>query len=244
MICNLCNGKGVNIIINQIGPGMIQQSQSTCNKCRGKGETVKNKCNKCNGSTMLDEECSEDIKIEKHMNNDDQIKIINKGHQPSESGEKGDLIVFLKIIKHQVFDRKGTHLYCTIPISLGKALCGGQIVVNHLDNHQILVNLSDIVYPNKTYRIANEGMFNVNGYDRGDLIIKFDILFPKSLDDLTKTKLKQLLNYKCDNKKNILGSNYYETDLVEYTQTDQINENHKQNNNESNNENGIQCQQQ
>ena len=33
--CQACNGKGVQIHMRQIGPGMIQQMQSVCSKCNG-----------------------------------------------------------------------------------------------------------------------------------------------------------------------------------------------------------------
>lgn len=240
--CSGCNGRGVSVIINQIGPGMIQQSHSTCHKCRGKGEIVKNKCNNCEGMTLIDEECMEEIKLEKHMNNDDQIMINHKGHWLHPESEQGDVIVIIKIDKHPVFDRKGIHLQCTLPILLSKALCGGQIVVDHLDDHQILVNLTNTIFPNKLYRIANEGMFSKNGHDRGDLIIKFDIQFPETIDNATKKKLRDLLNFKKDDDLQ-LGNHYYETDLVEYYVKCDFDEG-ENNNNENENNNGFQCQQQ
>lgn len=237
--CANCNGRGVSIIVNQIGPGMIQHSHSTCYKCRGKGEIVKNKCDNCAGDTMIDEECCEEVKLHKHLNNDDQIIINNKGNWLCPDIEKGDLIIIVKIDKHPVFDRKGIHLHCTLPIPLSKALCGGQFIVNHLDNHQILVNLVNVISPNKLYRIANEGMCCKNGHDRGDLVIKFDVQFPETIDNKIKEKLKTILNYKNDDNDK-LGSNYYETDLVEWTSKS----NNTINNDDPVIENGFQCQQQ
>eukprot|EP01114_Cavostelium_apophysatum_P012483 TRINITY_DN27_c1_g1_i2.p1 TRINITY_DN27_c1_g1~~TRINITY_DN27_c1_g1_i2.p1 ORF type:complete len:261 (+),score=53.63 TRINITY_DN27_c1_g1_i2:129-911(+) len=52
--CKSCEGRGVKIIIKQMGP-MIQQMQSVCNDCGGKGETVKeaDKCTECKGKKVI-----------------------------------------------------------------------------------------------------------------------------------------------------------------------------------------------
>lgn len=49
--CSTCKGKGVQIRVQQIGPGMIQQIQSMCSDCQGQGEKFnsKDRCKNCNG---------------------------------------------------------------------------------------------------------------------------------------------------------------------------------------------------
>lgn len=49
--CSNCKGKGVQIRVQQIGPGMIQQIQSMCSDCQGQGEKFnsKDRCKSCNG---------------------------------------------------------------------------------------------------------------------------------------------------------------------------------------------------
>lgn len=36
--CNTCKGSGVQVRLLQLGPGMIQQTHSTCQDCQGQGE--------------------------------------------------------------------------------------------------------------------------------------------------------------------------------------------------------------
>ena len=36
--CRTCQGRGIKISIRQIGPGMVQQLQSTCPDCKGEGK--------------------------------------------------------------------------------------------------------------------------------------------------------------------------------------------------------------
>ena len=35
-ICNRCDGKGIRMVTQQLGPGFVTQSQAYCNSCNGK----------------------------------------------------------------------------------------------------------------------------------------------------------------------------------------------------------------
>lgn len=54
--CTTCNGRGVKIIMRQIGP-MIQQMQQTCPDCNGEGEMIreKDRCKGCSGKKVIAE---------------------------------------------------------------------------------------------------------------------------------------------------------------------------------------------
>ncbi|KAJ3002004.1 UNVERIFIED_CONTAM: Type I HSP40 co-chaperone, partial [Siphonaria sp. JEL0065] len=51
--CSGCQGRGIKIVIRQMGP-MIQQMQQTCPDCNGEGEQInpKDRCTACNGKKM------------------------------------------------------------------------------------------------------------------------------------------------------------------------------------------------
>jgi DnaJ family protein A protein 2 len=53
--CNICQGTGVRMIVKRLGPGMIQQMQTMCDACKGKGETIKKgkECKKCGGEKTI-----------------------------------------------------------------------------------------------------------------------------------------------------------------------------------------------
>ena len=52
--CMTCKGRGVQIKMLQIGPGMIQQIQSVCSDCQGQGDrfSAKDRCKTCNGQKV------------------------------------------------------------------------------------------------------------------------------------------------------------------------------------------------
>ena len=53
VICSNCNGQGKVMKIINIGPGMIQQTMATCEKCRGKGKSIKKLCRECQGNRTV-----------------------------------------------------------------------------------------------------------------------------------------------------------------------------------------------
>jgi DnaJ family protein A protein 2 len=55
--CSACRGRGIRVIVNQIGPGMVQQMQTVCSDCQGQGEIIDDKfrCQNCNGEKVIQE---------------------------------------------------------------------------------------------------------------------------------------------------------------------------------------------
>lgn len=50
-ICYDCKGRGIKVMMKQIGPGMVQQMQAPCDKCATKGEIIDpaSLCKTCKG---------------------------------------------------------------------------------------------------------------------------------------------------------------------------------------------------
>jgi len=55
------------------------------------------------------------------------------------------------------------------------------------------VSISEIVYPGYQKLVSNEGMPNQKTGAKGDLYIKFEVIFPRSLTDQQKAHLKNTL---------------------------------------------------
>lgn len=55
--------------ITQLGPGMVQQVQSVCSECRGKGETInpKLRCKTCSGQKVVDDHKILEVHVDKGM---------------------------------------------------------------------------------------------------------------------------------------------------------------------------------
>ena len=59
--------------------------------------------------------------------------------------------------KHQIFDREGNHLICTIPISFGKAVLGGVVDVPTIDG-AVNFTIPEETQSGKTFRLKGKGI--------------------------------------------------------------------------------------
>jgi DnaJ family protein A protein 2 len=181
--CSVCNGKGVVIKMRQLGPGMIQQMQSTCSNCKGKGHVV----------AMKKERKVLEVTIEKGMKHGSKIKF--HGEADQRPGElPGDVVFVLQQKEHQQFERKAHHLIYKHTVTLVEALTGCQIPIQHLDGRNLLVvtRPGQILRPDSLKRVASEGMpIHGNPFVKGNLIIVFTVRFPDD-GSLTATQCAQL----------------------------------------------------
>lgn len=122
------------------------------------------------------------------------ITFYGEGDQTSPMSPAGDIVFKVKTKPHDRFVRDSNNLIYKCPVPLDKALTGFQIKVKSLDNRELTVKMDDIVTPTTRKIVANEGMpFSKEKGKKGDLIIEFDIIFPKSLTNEKKKILRETL---------------------------------------------------
>ena len=65
--CGHCRGTGMQVRMQQIAPGMVQQIQSMCSQCQGKGERInpKLRCKTCTGKKTVHERKILEVHIDK-----------------------------------------------------------------------------------------------------------------------------------------------------------------------------------
>ncbi len=93
----------------------------------------------------------------------------------------GDVIIVIEEKEHPKFKRKGADLHYQASIDLLTALAGGQLVIPHLDDRSLLVNIlpGEVIKPGETKVITGEGMpMHKRPYDKGNMYVTFDIQFP------------------------------------------------------------------
>ena len=68
--CTTCRGTGIQVRVQQLGPGFIQQMQSVCSECGGQGERInpKDRCKECQGRKINRERKVLEVHIDKGMN--------------------------------------------------------------------------------------------------------------------------------------------------------------------------------
>ncbi len=193
-VCDGCDGKGKVMQVRRMGP-MVHQTIIDCPECSGKGKyiTKNNICKNCNGKTYTEKNKSYDIPLKNGIKSGNKIKVDNKGHQLK--NKKTHLIIVILEKEHETFKRDDDNLIINMEIKLYQSLLGFTKIVKHLDNRFLEINNDDIIKDGDVKVIPNEGMNNLNGYQKGNLYIKFKVKYPSlnKLKNEEKDILKVLL---------------------------------------------------
>eukprot|EP01084_Bolivina_argentea_P244378 409392_1 len=97
---------------------------------------------------------------------------------------------------HARFTRSDNDLIFEKQISLKEALLGSFIVpIQTLDDRNLRIAINRIVNPGYMHKVSGEGMpiSKTKGAKKGDLLIKFNIIFPKQLNQQQKKIVEQYL---------------------------------------------------
>ena len=124
--------------------------------------------------------------------NDQQLRIKNKGAKGLGDGQRGDLFVRIKVKTHPLFVRKGDDLYFIQKIDLFTAVLGGEIVVTTLSG-QVKIKISEGTQNGKSIRLKGKGMpVYDNPTQFGDFYLEIQVQIPTILSDVQKELLEQL----------------------------------------------------
>jgi len=184
--CGTCKGSGTQVLINQIGAGMYQQIHAACRDCNSTGEKInaKDMCKECKGKKIVHERKILEVHIDKGMEDGQKITFSGEGDQ-TPGLEPGDIIIILEEKDHPTFKRKEMDLFMKMDINLTEALCGFKRAIKTLDNRILIISShpGEFIKPNDVKCVLNEGMpIYKNPYEKGRLIINFNIKFPESGD--------------------------------------------------------------
>ena len=193
--CPKCNGMGIIQQLMQLGP-MTQIIQSQCHNCQGTGISIKSNrnCDECKGVGVYDIEHIANLNMPKGF--DMQHTIFNGlGEQPKNNKQKaGNLIIEFKLSDHKLFIKNGNDLLYKHTLTLTESIIGKLITIEYFDE-QIKINTNQfgIINPSKQYIIKNRGLPILNTNKKGNMIIEFNIIYPKLNND-ELTNLTEILN--------------------------------------------------
>lgn len=190
--CKKCKGNGMIHIQRQMGP-MITRQSMPCSDCGGTGKIIKkeDKCPTCNGNKYVSKKTEYTVDIPIGVKEGDYELISEMGDESDNYIEPGDIILIFKEKEDSKCYRNGDNLEINMSILLSEALLGFSIPYNHPNKTRILIESTDVITPGTKHKIAGLGF--KSGNKMGDLIISFDIVFPKSLESKRKELIGKLL---------------------------------------------------
>lgn len=188
--CSTCRGTGqVTRVQNTILGAM--QTTSTCPTCGGEGRIINEKCPHCNGEGVFSSEEIITINIPAGVAEGMQLSISGKGNAARRGGIAGDLIVLIEEEEHPELVRDGNDLLYNAFITFPDAVLGEAIEVPTVEG-KVKMKIEPGTQPGKILRLRGKGLPDVNGYGRGDLLVRVNVWVPKTLSKEDKKLVEQM----------------------------------------------------
>jgi len=202
--CSECNGSGAKAGSGREtcpqcgGTGQVSRTQgfftiaTTCSRCRGTGNVIKDYCPKCRGSGTISKSRRVVLEIEPGLGDGTILRLAGEGNAGSGGGPRGDLIVVIHERSHPHFLRKGYDVMCQIPISVYQAMLGANIRVPTLDGKTVKITIPAGTQSGKIFRLKKEGIPYPKRRGRGDQLVRVFVTIPSDISSYEKKVLQEI----------------------------------------------------
>jgi molecular chaperone DnaJ len=184
--CSTCNGAGT--VHMRQGFFSIQQA---CPHCSGTGKIIPEPCTACSGQGKIKKNKTLEVKIPAGINEGMRIRSAGNGEPGTNGGPSGDLYIEIRIKQHDIFERDGDDLHCTVPVLMTTAALGGGIEVPTLGG-QAEIDLPEGTQHGKTFRLRGKGIKGVRSSYPGDLYCHVSVETPVKLTEHQRKLLKEV----------------------------------------------------
>ena len=187
--CATCHGTGT-VRTQQNFMGMTMQSNQPCPKCGGQGKIIKDACPTCRGKGKVRRNKTIRVKVPAGIDNGQSFRVRDEGNAGSNGGPNGDLLVTVRVRKHDIFVRDGANVLCEMPITFAQAALGATIEVPTLDG-KVRYNVPEGTQTGTTFRLRGKGIPYVGSKTRGDQFVTVVVETPQKLTQKQKDLLRQ-----------------------------------------------------
>jgi len=192
--CTTCNGQG-RVRASQ-GFFSIERS---CPRCGGAGQMVTDPCTQCRGHGQVRTQRTLAVRIPAGVDDGARIRLAGEGDAGQRGGPRGDLYIFLSVQPHELFERDGLDLLCTVPVPMATAALGGDLDAPCLMGGEdcdgeckITVKVPEGAQTGRTLRVKGRGMPSLRSRERGDLVVELYVETPTRLTARQKELLREL----------------------------------------------------
>ena len=182
--CRQCGGRGY--IVS--GGGFFQIRQG-CPVCNGEGTMIRHPCNKCNGAGRVRARRRLSLRIPRGVETGSRLRLVGKGEGGGRGGPAGDLYVVVHVREHELFERQGDDLLCTVPVSPVIAALGGEIEIPTPDGFA-KIKLPPGTPNGKVFRLRDKGVPSLEGRGHGDLHVRVVLEVPTRISSKQRSLLE------------------------------------------------------
>jgi molecular chaperone DnaJ len=184
--CQACQGRGQ--MRYQQGPLVITR---TCPSCGGQGQVIRDLCPACRGRGKVERDHTIEVRIPAGIDSGTRLRISGEGEPGANGGPPGDLYIYAQVQEHPFFERRGSDLYCTIPLSIPQAALGAELLVPTLDDEERL-KIPPGAQSGQMFRLKGKGLLDPREGGRGDLYVRIQVVIPTKLTREQRKVFEQL----------------------------------------------------
>lgn len=188
--CSTCHGTGQVTRISNTFLGQMQTS-SACPTCGGEGRIITNKCSACYGEGIVKGEEIISINIPAGVAEGMQLSVSGKGNAARRGGVNGDLIVLIQEEEHPELIRDENDLIYNLFLNMPELAMGTTCEIPTVEG-KVKVKIDAGTQPEKILRLRGKGLPDVNGYSKGDLLVRVHAWIPTKLNSEEKKMLEKL----------------------------------------------------
>ncbi|MBN2805844.1 MAG: molecular chaperone DnaJ [Prolixibacteraceae bacterium] len=188
--CSTCHGSGQVTRISNTFLGQMQTT-SACPTCGGEGKIITNKCTVCYGEGIVKDDEIITLNIPAGVANDMQLSVSGKGNAARRGGINGDLILVVREEEHPDLIRDDNDLIYNLFLNLPELALGTTAEIPTVDS-KVKVKIDAGTQPEKILRLRGKGLPDINGYGKGDLLVRIHAWVPAKLSSEEKSLLEKL----------------------------------------------------
>ncbi|MFH0765966.1 MAG: molecular chaperone DnaJ [Calditrichota bacterium] len=189
-VCPICKGSGESRQVTDSFFGRVVNI-TACNRCGGQGQVVSDPCSECSGSGVQRTEKTLSIHVPAGVSEGNYLKLREEGNSGTRGGPPGDIIVKFYEKSHSLFTRHDDDVLYELTISYPKAVLGDSLEIPTLDG-AVRLPIPPGTPPGKLLRLRGKGITHLNGYGRGDLLVRINIHVPKKISAQERKSLEEL----------------------------------------------------
>ncbi len=188
--CSTCNGSGQVTRVQNTILGQMQTA-STCPNCGGDGKIITDKCTTCHGEGITHDEEVISLNIPAGVADGMQLSVSGKGNAARRGGINGDLLILIQEEEHPELVRDGNDLLYNLFIGMPDAVLGTAVEIPTITG-KVKVKIDGGTQSGKILRLRGKGLPDINGYGKGDLLVKINVWTPKNISKEEQKMMEKL----------------------------------------------------
>ncbi len=188
--CGTCGGSGQERVAQRSVFGQFV-ALTTCRTCNGEGTFIQDPCRTCHGEGRARADAELEVEVPAGVTGENYITLRGQGNAGPRGGPAGDVMVLLEVEEDPRFIREGNHLLVDVPVTFAQAALGAEVSLPTVDG-ETQVEVPAGIQSGEALRIRGQGIPDLNGRGRGDLIARIRVWTPERLSSEQEQLFREL----------------------------------------------------